>query len=244
MAREKHPAKHLSTRTVSIPSGPFEMEAEQVVPPEPRAVVVCAGEGPESPYADGYAAVLQALHEAGFATLRLESSQRGGSMPPSEHTARQRYDVNRYVQRLLAATDWLENSELRRLPVAFVGADAGATAVLHAAAARQGHVQAVVVVDGGSELFARDLLERVEAPTLWITHEDRSLRDSMLHHLHCEHEQERVAGVHPLSEGSCAQTCAKLSDWLRKHTAPANGRAREAWQRTSEAHAAFSAQKD
>ena len=226
MGREKRAARAATMRTVSIPTGPFEVEAEERIPPDARGLVILAGGAIDPDFSEPMLKLVEALSEAGFATLHVPPLSEAGATPPSDlsarqHTARQRYDLHRAVQTLLAATDWHVHSDMARLPVAYVGMGQGVAAVLHAAAARTSDVAAVAVIDGGTEIAARDLLERVQAPTLCITDENRSLADSMLGHLQCEHAHVRVPGRHPLGtpEG-LEETSEKAREWLQTHVRP------------------------
>ena len=56
-----------------------------------------------------------------------------------ERTAQYRFDISFLGERVVGAVDWFEaRSDLRRLPLAFLGASTGAAAALIAAAARPG----------------------------------------------------------------------------------------------------------
>jgi pimeloyl-ACP methyl ester carboxylesterase len=67
---------------------------------------------------------------------------------------------------VVLATDWTQHrSDLRQLPLGYVGASTGAAAALIAAADRPDIVRAVVSRGGRPDL-AEDALPRVQAPTL------------------------------------------------------------------------------
>jgi hypothetical protein len=217
---------------VSIPSGPFVVHAEEKIPRDARGLVMFVGGATDEALGQAVVAMVEILSSAGFATLHVPPISSACALPPSELVARQHYDLHRAVQCLLAATDWHITSDLSRLPLAYVGVGPGVPAVLHAAAARVREVAAVAVIDGGTELAARDLLERVEAPTLCISNDARVLSESMLGHLQCEHAHARVPGPHPLhSSEALEETTERIREWLHKHMRARPLPRETAWQR-------------
>jgi dienelactone hydrolase len=111
--------------------------------------------------------VAQVLRQAGLATLLMDLLTREEEVEDSE-TGHLRFDIGFLAERLVAATDWLqETAETRPLAVGYFGASTGAGAALVAAAERPQVVRAVVSRGGRPDL-AGPALPRVSAPTLLL----------------------------------------------------------------------------
>lgn len=110
--------------------------------------------------------VARYLQDAGLATLLIDLL--------TELEAADRdlvFDIDVLAERLLGATDWLEQvPETAELPIGYFGASTGAAAALQAAA-RVGSRAAAVVSRGGRPDLALDYLSQVQAPTLLIVGE-------------------------------------------------------------------------
>jgi putative phosphoribosyl transferase len=219
MGQERRKSRSTAiARHVAIPFGPWQQVGELSVPPEARGVVLFASDS-ESDEADhAQDSLAKALQQGGFATLILEAALHGGDPAPSEAGARQHYQIHQDVQRLLATTDWLASTDIASLPIGLLGVGVGGPPALHAAAARRAQVRAVVIVGGGADFVAGDLLHLVEAPTMCITTEEHRLRPSMIDRLQCEHRHDCVTGPHPLrGEQAIAHTCELAGQWFRRH---------------------------
>jgi putative phosphoribosyl transferase len=132
-------------------------------PYDAKGVVLFAhgsGSGRHSPR-NGY--VAEKLREAGLATLLLDLLS-----PDEAQDRRKVFDIELLAQRLLQATDWVEEqAALRGLPIGHFGASTGAGAALLAAAMRPDE-PAAVVSRGGRPDLALEALPEVKAPTLLI----------------------------------------------------------------------------
>jgi dienelactone hydrolase len=79
-----------------------------------------------------------------------------------------RFNIDLITARLIKATEWLvRQNATRDLPLGYFGASTGAAAVLEAAASLGSRIKAVVSRGGRPDL-ALEVLDRVEAPTLFI----------------------------------------------------------------------------
>lgn len=85
-----------------------------------------------------------------------------------EWTAQIRFDIPLLAERMVGATEWLEESLAgRELPFGYFGASTGAAAAL-VAASKLPHKIAAVVSRGGRPDLAGDALKAVKAPTLLL----------------------------------------------------------------------------
>jgi dienelactone hydrolase len=153
---------------VRIPIGGGEsVQADLRVPPDARGLVVFAHGSGSSRLSPRNRAVAEALHSRSLGTLLLDLLTQ-----PEEaidlRTAEYRFDIDLLGDRVVAATDWLQDrDDVGTLPLGYFGASTGAAAALRAAAARPDVVRAIVSRGGRPDL-AGDALSRVTAPTLLI----------------------------------------------------------------------------
>ena len=206
---------------VSVPSGGVLLEGELVIPSLARGVVVIAdgsGRGRTSPRSTSVAQWLR--DEANAATLLVDL------VPPEESSRGDlpedlRFDVPRLGERLLAVREWLgDDARTRALRVAYFGVGVGAAAALVAAGTRP-NVAAVISGGGRPDLTARELLVRVEAPTLLVVPgRDEHVIELNLQaqrHLRTESALEMIPGATHLQEPSALLEVAKrASTWLRR----------------------------
>ena len=108
-------------------------------------------------------AVASALNERAIATLLFDLLTRDEEIDRANV-----FDIPLLAGRLVDAVSWLDaQPSLARLPLGLFGASTGAAAAL-AAAAKLPHRVGAVVSRGGRPDLARDVLDRVRAPTLLI----------------------------------------------------------------------------
>jgi len=162
------PVKKLTMQElpVQIAIGPIELEADLLIPGEPRGIVVFAHGSGSSRLSPRNRHVAEALNEHDFATLLLDL------LTPEEEsmdliTGVMRFDIGRLTSRLIRATDWIkQRSEMADLPIGYFGASTGAAAAL-AAAVERPEVKAIVSRGGRPDL-GWDVLDQVRAPVLFI----------------------------------------------------------------------------
>lgn len=211
---------------VRVPAGPVTLGGDLGVPEGARGVVLFAhgsGSGRHSPR-NRY--VARELREAGLATLLIDL------LTPEEEevdlrTRHLRFDIGLLAERLVGATDWLEQNPMtRRLRVGHFGASTGAGAALVAAARRPESVGAVVSRGGRPDLAGRDALSRVRAPTLLIVggadEPVIGMNREAMEHLRAKKRMEIVPGAtHLFEEPGALETVARLAaGWFVEHLGP------------------------
>lgn len=152
---------------VEIRADTVTLPGDLEIGPAARGIVVFAHGSGSSRFSPRNQAVAAGLREAGFATLLFDllTAEEG---EVDERTRHLRFDIELLAQRLVAATDWLEEHEPSRglVPACF-GASTGAAAALIAAASRPERI-AAVVSRGGRPDLAGPALAAVRCPTLLI----------------------------------------------------------------------------
>lgn len=204
-------------QAVRMTLGEVTLDADLVVPPGARGIVVFAhgsGSGRGSPRNRQVARTLQ---DAGLATLLLDLLT-----AEEERTRDLRFDIGLLAGRLVGALDWLaDRPDTAGLVPGLFGASTGAGAALVAAAHRPERVDAVVSRGGRPDL-AGDTLPGVRAPTLLIVGgQDRTVLDLNRAAL------ERLAGgelavipgaTHLFEEpGALEQVAGLARDWFARH---------------------------
>jgi putative phosphoribosyl transferase len=154
---------------VSIEKDRVRLEADLVVPPAPRGIVVFAHGSGSSRHSPRNQRVAQLLNDADVPVATLLADL----LTPEEEridarTRELRFDIGLLAERVAMITDWVLSADSDiDLPIGYFGASTGAAAALVAAAARRDVVRAVVSRGGRPDL-AGEALGRVRAPTLLI----------------------------------------------------------------------------
>lgn len=203
-------------------AGTVDLDGDLAVPDLVRGLVVFAhgsGSGRDSPR---NRTVAGALNERGFATLLFDL------LTPEERieddrTARLRFDVGLFGDRLVDVVIWLRRSyAVARRPLGLFGASTGAAGALVAAARRPGDVAAVVSRGGRPDLAGAEL-GRVRAPTLLVVGgrdvEVLSLNERAAARLAGPHHLEVVPGAgHLFAEpGAVDAVCDLAGAWFTRH---------------------------
>ena len=222
---------HENERLVEIPAGTAQLEGILGLPEQAKGIVLFAhgrGSGRLSPRNNYLARVLR---DEGFGTLLMDLLMVDEAEDPKNS-----FDVDLLAQRVLIATDWLEQtSEAKEMRVAYFGADTGAAAALMAAA-RAGIEGAIpitgepgpcaVVCRGGRTDLAGPYLPYVKAPTLLIVpgndEEILKLNEEAHEQLRCEKGLVVVPGAtHLLEEPGALEEVARLSvGWFKLYLNP------------------------
>ena len=215
-----HPREEL----VRIPTGIQVLEGDlALLEAAPGLVIFAHGSG-SSRFSPRNRVVAGALREAGLGTLLLDL------LTPDEErvdarTGHLRFDVHLLAERLLQATDWLDDQpQTRESSVGYFGASTGAAAALLAATDGTDRVRAVVSRGGRPDL-AGAALARVRAPTLLIVGSlDETvleLNQQALEQLTAAHKKrlEIVQGATHLFEepGALEQVAQFAADWFNQH---------------------------
>lgn len=212
------------TSEVIVDSAGTSLPAFLTLPEEPKGLVVFVHGSGSSRFSSRNSFVAEVLSRAGLATLLFDL------LTPDEErvdlvTAELRFNIPLLIQRTVGTLDWVtKQPELQTLGVGLFGASTGAAAALGAAAERPGVVKAVVSRGGRPDL-AIPVLDRVEAPTLFIVGE----RDTTVLELNRQAAAamaapwrlEVVPGATHLFEepGTLEQAAALARDWFLQHLA-------------------------
>jgi putative phosphoribosyl transferase len=211
-------------RVVAVAAGDAILEGNLVVPAAARGVVLFAHGSGSSRHSPRNRAVARNLQQAGLATLLIDllTAQEDAI---DELTAELRFDIGLLGDRLVGATDWLEEDpSTQELPLGYFGASTGAAAALIAAAQRE--EIAAVVSRGGRPDLAGPALGSVRAPTLLIVGGDDlpviELNREALSELKCEKKLEIIPGASHLfeEEGTLEQVAELARTWFLDHLRP------------------------
>lgn len=147
--------------------GEARLAGDLSLPAGARGVVIFAHGSGSSRFSPRNRFVAEELQRSGLGTLLIDLLTRREEEVDNV-TAELRFDLPMLGERLIAIIDWLaEQPPTRALKLGLFGASTGAAAALIAAAERPRQVVAVVSRGGRPDL-ARDVLPRVQAPTLLI----------------------------------------------------------------------------
>jgi dienelactone hydrolase len=115
--------------------------------------------------------VAKVLNDVGIATLLIDLLTSKEEV--DDITREHKFNIKLLAKRLLAATDWISQSdEFKNVKVGYFGASTGAAAALVTAAERASLVYAIVSRGGRPDLASSDILNRIESPTLLIVGEN------------------------------------------------------------------------
>jgi putative phosphoribosyl transferase len=184
-------------RTVAIP--PHGLQADLVVPPDPRGVILFAHGSGSSRLSPRNRAVAGQLNDLGFATVLMDL------LTDREAADRRNvFDIPLLAERLLEADLWIASEpELADLPLGLFGASTGAGAALLAAAELGSRISAVVSRGGRPDLAGPRLSEVTEPTLLIVGGDDRQVLDlnrRALAELRCEKLLRLVPGAGHLFE--------------------------------------------
>jgi len=211
-----------SAQPVRIPWHGLMLDGDLTLPKAAQGVILFAHGSGSSRHSPRNRYVAQVLQEAGFATLLMDLLTREEEIV-DDRTRHLRFDINLLAQRLVGATDWLqEQDSTRLLPVGYFGASTGAAAALVAAAERPDVIGAIVSRGGRPDL-AGGALSRVLAPTLLIVggwdEQVIELNQQAFQQLRIEHRQLQIVpnATHLFEEPGALERVAKLAaDWFTR----------------------------
>ncbi|MFB6159742.1 MAG: dienelactone hydrolase family protein [Haloferacaceae archaeon] len=198
---------------VQIPVDGVELEGMLAVPDGATGLVVFAHGSGSSRKSPRNNFVAEVIRDRGLGTLLFDL------LTEEEDRRREnRFDVPLLTDRLVAVTEWLWDREATRdLEVGFFGSSTGAAAALRGAARLD--VDAVVS-RGGRVDMAAEVLEDVDAPTLFVVggadtdvlERNREAYDRLT----CEKDLHVVAGAGHLfeGEGELEEVAAVAADWF------------------------------
>lgn len=203
---------------VTVPIDGVRLDGELFVPADATGLVVFAHGSGSSRKSPRNTFVAEVLRTHGLGTLLFDLLTER-----EDATYETRFDIDLLTDRLLAATDWLdERADTRDLTVGYFGSSTGAAAALRAATARGDEVGAVVSRGGRVDLAA-DHLDRVTAATLFVVGgadtQVLELNRTAFERLVGPKELRVVEGAGHLFEGPGElETVADLAaDWFETH---------------------------
>lgn len=166
------------TREFSEPAlvwtGKVMLEGRFLLPSRPLAAVILASvPALEDDLRD--VQIAAELHRIGVATLYVPLLTED-EVQFDSRTTHFRYDADFLAQRFIEIAQWIQrNDATKGLAIGFAGSSGGAAGALVAAAQRPDLVQAVVSIDGRTDL-AVDVLREVRTPVLLVVKDMPVLR--------------------------------------------------------------------
>jgi len=150
---------------VEIRSDDVILPGELVLPADAHGVVLFAHGSGSSRHSPRNQYVARTIRDAGVGTLLFDLLTKEEEAVDAR-TAHLRFDIGMLAQRLVDATEWVENA-FAEMRIGYFGSSTGGGAALVAAADKREDVDAVVSRGGRPDL-AGDALSRVKASTLLI----------------------------------------------------------------------------
>ena len=143
------------------------IEGDWTVPPDPKGTIILTNGTGTNRRSDRNREVSRILNDAGFATLLLdilcEDEEREDSL-----TGTFQLDVKLQAERLLAAAEWVKDSEVGSLPIGILASGVASAAAV-VASVREPQLISTIVSRGGRPDLAAIDLHRLTTPTLLIT---------------------------------------------------------------------------
>lgn len=200
---------------VSIPVGDVELEGMLELPEGATGLAVFAHGSGSSRKSPRNNFVAEVIRERGLGTLLFDL------LTEAEDRVREnRFDIPLLTDRLVAVTEWLWNHEATRgLNVGYFGSSTGAASALRAAARLQNDVGAVVS-RGGRVDMASEVLDEVQAPTLFVVGgadtQVLELNREAYDRLSCEKDLHVVEGAGHLfeEEDELEEVATVAADWF------------------------------
>lgn len=200
---------------MSIPVDDVTLEGMLDVPDGATGLVVFAHGSGSSRKSPRNNFVAEVIRERGLGTLLFDL------LTEEEDQIREnRFDIQLLTDRLVAVTEWLRTRDrTQQLNVGYFGSSTGAAAALRGAA-RLGDEVDAVVSRGGRVDMAAEVLDDVEAPTLFIVGgadtQVLELNREAYDELTCEKDLHVVDGAGHLfeGEGELEEVANEAADWF------------------------------
>ena len=205
-------------RSVRIPAGTRELNAELRVPDRPRGLAVFVHGSGSGRLQSDRLLVPRYLESRGYATLIVDLLTMGEEAS-DVRSGHYRFNVPFMAERIWLALTWIRRQpDLRHLPIALIGVEAASSAAIAAAAAHPDRVRGVISMSGRPDL-AEDALGDVRIPVLLIAgarDTDVVVRNQKaLLHLHgARLDIVDGAGTLRHGEGGVARAALDAADWL------------------------------
>jgi putative phosphoribosyl transferase len=201
---------------IKIKADSVQLDGILDIPKNAKGIVLFAHGSGSSRYSPRNEYVAGVLRAAGSGTLLFDL------LTDWEASDRRKvFDIDLLAQRLLKATEWVQQS-LKDLKIGYFGSSTGAAAALKASAETESEISALVS-RGGRPDIVMSLLESVKAPTLLIVggNDIEVLRLNKLAYdrLRCEKELKVVPGATHLFEepGKLQEVADLAASWFAEH---------------------------
>jgi len=205
--------------TIHIPTDSIELDGELILPTSAKGVVLFAHGSGSSRFSPRNTFVAEVLQKRGIGTLLFDLLTH-----KEDEVYETRFNIALLTQRLVAATEWLQNnSNATDSSIGYFGASTGAAAALQAAAIMGNKISAVVSRGGRPDLAGEVALRRVMAPTLLIVggadYGVIELNQQAEALLGCKKKLILVPGATHLFEepGTLQQAANHAADWFTQH---------------------------
>lgn len=209
-------------RVVRIPASDVVLNADLMIPPGARAIVVFAHGSGSSRHSIRNRYVAEMLNGYKFATLLADLLTEEEEVIDMR-TRHLRFDIPMLADRLIDIATWLQQEpQTKDLKIGWFGASTGAGAALIAAARRPENIMAVVSRGGRPDL-AGAYLPEVVAPVLLIVGENDpqvlDLNKEALSRLNTESRLEIVPNATHLFEepGTLEAAAGLAAEWFQGH---------------------------
>ena len=203
------------TEPVLVWTGKVMLDGHLAIPPvNPSAVVVFAS-APALADDQRDSQIIHALYSLGVATLHVPLLT-DDELHFDARTTHFRYDAEFLAARFIDIAQWLKRNRVTdELPVVYLASSGGAAGALVAAAQRPDLVEAVVSIDGRTDL-AFDHLRNYKVPTLLVVHDMPVLRMNR-EALTLIRGEKRIEVVH---DAGYTAVVEKVANWLEEKVAP------------------------
>jgi len=229
MMESPSPGRDRKAQLVQVAAGALVLAGELSIPQSARGIVLLAQGSKHIEPLSSYSLFVDALYEAGQATLLVHLLTEDEEQLDSE-TQFFRFNVSILHQRIIGIANWLTvNLETQNLTIGYFGSGPTGAASLIAAAERPDLVYAIVVGEGRLDL-AQPYLTRVAAPTLLMVRENdndaqqmnREALQQMPIALETNKKVESIASRAGLFEASdvLKQVVELTSQWFVQHLEP------------------------
>jgi putative phosphoribosyl transferase len=201
---------------IKIKANSVQLDGILDIPKNAKGIVLFAHGSGSSRYSPRNQYVAGILRAAGSGTLLFDL------LTDREASDRRKvFDIDLLAQRLLSATEWVQQN-LKDLKIGYFGSSTGAAAALKASVETDSEISALVS-RGGRPDIVMPILKRVKAPTLLIVggYDFEVLRLNKLAYdrLQCEKELKVVPGATHLFEepGKLQEVADLAASWFAKH---------------------------
>lgn len=152
---------------VRIQAPDATIEGDWSVPLHPKGAIILANGTGNSRLGRHNRKVARDMYDAGYATLLLDLLT-FDEEKEDRLTGAFQLDVPLFVNRLLAASRWVKNTEIGELPLGYLVSGIASAAAIVASVREPGLVRAIVSRGGRPDLAGIDL-HRALTPTLFVT---------------------------------------------------------------------------